>query len=61
MRNLHSVRDLPNRDGFVFIGVNGEGKEALCIVRQDPKTKCHYVDGLIKLCDLTGWRYKEAE
>lgn len=58
---MNQKRDLPNREGFAFIGIRGDGKEAICIVRQDPETKCHYVDGLIKFCDLAGWRYLEAQ
>jgi len=52
---VREPRDLPNIDGFEFIGITGDG-EKKCHVVQDPETTCHYVDGEAKYCELLSWK-----
>ena len=54
-------RDLPNIDGFEFIGIVNHQERRRCRVVRDPETMTHYVDGEARYCDLTGWEYPEKE
>jgi hypothetical protein len=40
---LRPLSELPNEDGFRFIGVNVRGLKVRCKVIQDKDTKVHYV------------------
>jgi hypothetical protein len=46
--------DLPNQDGFHFVGLTTDG-EVNCMVKKDQEKLAHYVVGA-KYCDLIGWR-----
>lgn len=47
-------RDLPNIDGFEFIGMTVDGEKKCHVVRD--KCGTMYVDGEAKYCDLNWWR-----
>ena len=50
--------DLPNIDGFEFIGITDEGEKKCRVVRDNEMGTC-YVDGEAKYCDLIEWTYEE--
>ena len=51
---MSELKDLPNINGYEFIGVTSEGKKR-CRVVKDPETGTCYVDGEAKYCDLRWW------
>lgn len=38
--NKRELRDIPNQDGYKFIGITHEGDEIKCIVKKNP-IGCH--------------------
>lgn len=53
---LLPLRDLPNKEGFVFIGVLKDGSEATCNVTLD-ENGWHRVAGSATYNQLIGWRH----
>jgi len=51
---VNRLQDIPNIDGYEFIGVTNDGKKS-CRVARDNETGLHYVEGEAKYCDLIGW------
>ena len=56
---IRELIELPNKDGFRFIGINIKGLQVRCKIVQDPNTKVHYVvrirDNEPFYCKLKGW------
>lgn len=53
--------DIPNRDGFQFIGLRVDSTEARCVVRKDEKMHAHFVDGEARFVELKAWRFIKRE
>lgn len=51
---MRPLSDLPNRDGFRFIGVRRDGTEGEYVVAQNSLTRVYHVVGF---ADLVGWRH----
>lgn len=51
---MKALRDIPNQDGFKFIGIDKQGNEHFCIVR---KKSGRYVmnSNTVVWADLAGW------
>lgn len=51
---MKPLRDLPNQDGFKFIGIDKQGNKHFCIVR---KKSGRYVmnSNTVVWADLAGW------
>lgn len=54
-----ALADLPNREGFKFIGVRKDGTTVDCQIATDPETGTFRVAGGAVYEELTGWRYKK--
>lgn len=53
---LLPLHDLPNKQGFSFIGVKFDGSEATCHVELD-ESGFHEVAGSANYGELLGWHY----
>lgn len=59
-QNLIELRDIPNKVGFTFIGIDNEDNEIECIVNKNP-AGCHSVydnNGNPVFMKLKFWRQK---
>lgn len=52
--------DLPNQDGYEFIGVRKDGTHCNCVIRQGDDG-LHYIEGEVTYWELRGWKYKAQE
>jgi hypothetical protein len=56
---MRHLSDLPNFEGYRFVGIGHDGKEHACIVTKD-KIGCHTIKRIADLepyyFKLTGWR-----
>lgn len=50
---MRELRDIPNRAGYIFIGITKDGTQHQCEVYKDDKG-LHRVKGA-KFTDLAGW------
>ena len=57
---MNALRDLPNQDGFEFIGITAMGHTGNCIVKK-MADGCHVVQGDYCFGDLAGWTNKPKE
>jgi hypothetical protein len=55
---IRSLKDLPNHNGFKFIGVKKDGTCVDCHVERDSQTNTHFVAGGAGFDELQGWKYK---
>lgn len=55
---MKPLRDIPNQDGYKFIGIDKQGNEHFCIVR---KKSGRYVmnSNTVVWADLAGWKLPE--
>lgn len=55
---LKPIRDLPDVEGFEFIGVDKDGREVLCRMRQLVTSGKFYIAGTTAFTELIGWKRK---
>jgi hypothetical protein len=55
---MKPLKDLPDLEGFEFIGIDAEGTEHACHMRQLVSTRKFYVAGISAFTTLTGWEHK---
>ena len=51
---MRPLIDLPNLDGFQFLGITPDGAAIPCTVRRDPATGLHSIEGAM-YAELAGW------
>ena len=55
---MKPLKDLPDLEGFEFIGIDAKGTEHACRMRQLVSTRKFYVAGISAFTTLTGWEHK---
>jgi hypothetical protein len=54
--NARPLRDLPNRAGYLFVGVTRDGSSVDCHIEFDAVEGIHRVGGGARFDDLIAWR-----
>jgi hypothetical protein len=54
---MKPLKDLPDLDAFEFIGVDMEGTEHVCHMRQLVSTRKFYIAGVSVFTTLIGWKH----
>ena len=57
---MNALKDLPNQDGFEFIGITAMGHMGKCVIKK-MADGCHTVQGDYCFSDLVGWIDKKKE
>lgn len=57
--SVNKLSDIPNREGFQFIGIKENGQEIACVVMRSPVGyfSVYTADSLVPCwCELKGWK-----